>query len=212
MFDGDFVDHYNANGIAVSVDGLNWHPIWDSPDDDSGQWNGHSVDLMEALKSADLPGEVVQIRFQAYRVYHIDRFRGWDSIAVVVPNAKDVYSFSLGAGDRATLAMTALNESPADVELLDGSSVVLARGVIGAENFDETITDFVAPATGTCYARVWGAEGTDYSLVVVRNAHLSTEPHDSADTAQDISSSGVVLGTVGYSMDRSWVRTGGRPV
>ncbi len=106
----------------------------------------------------------------------------------------DYYSFSLAAGEKATLALTALEEGNVDIRLEGPGGPV--PGIPVDTNVDEVVANFVAPATGLYYARVSGAPGVDYSLVVTRDAVFDTEANNSFDTAQDLAGLGVALGSV----------------
>jgi len=116
---------------------------------------------------------------------------------------EDWYSFSLDAGQSASLALVGLTSPNVQVELRDGSGALLAAGST-AENVDGALNGFVAPQTDTYYARVTGA-ATDYNLVVTREAAFDAEPNDDQDgdptndgqVAQDITVSGGALGHLG---------------
>jgi hypothetical protein len=107
----------------------------------------------------------------------------------VAPTA-DYYSFSLQAGQSATLAVKALTSSGETLELRDSSDNVLATGTSGSTNVDQVISDFVAPATGTYYARL-GGPVVDYNLVITRDADFDTDPNHDFTTAQALASSPV---------------------
>jgi hypothetical protein len=92
-----------------------------------------------------------------------------------VPPSSDFYSFHLDAGQSATLALKGLSGSGAHMELEDASGTPLAEGVAGSSNADEVISDFLAPASGTYYARIIGnGSPANYSLVVTVNADFAT--------------------------------------
>jgi hypothetical protein len=74
---------------------------------------------------------------------------------------------------------------PAQLEI-DG--VTLTEGVNGPANVDAVVSNFVAPGGGTYYARVEGSSGTDYSLLVTRNADFDTEDNDGIPSAQPVAS------------------------
>src|SRR5262249_33261361 len=115
--------------------------------------------------------------------------------------SSDFYSFSLNAGQSASVGLRALTTGNLILELQDAGGNVLATGRTGATNLSRVINNFVTPADGTYYLRVAGASvldgGKDYSLVVTRGVDFSTEPNDSLATAQDIRGTGGVLGFVG---------------
>jgi PKD repeat protein len=87
-FGGDFTGSYNADGIAISDDGTNWHPVFDPPDQSDGVWLQYTVDLAAEVAAAGMAlGSDFQIKFQQYDNYPLhDDGRGWDQIVVVVPS------------------------------------------------------------------------------------------------------------------------------
>ena len=82
-FNGDFTNHYNADGIAISIDGVNWHPIF-GPDDHNGSWASYSLDLTALADAHGLDLEsaaAFQIKFQQFDNYTTpDDGRKWDDI------------------------------------------------------------------------------------------------------------------------------------
>ena len=105
----------------------------------------------------------------------------------------DYYGFGLSVGQGASLVLTNLAPSGSvGLELYDGTGTLLARGVSGAENVDQSISSFVAPAAGTYYVRVSGDPGQFYSLVITRGADFELETRTGAVT-QDISVTDQVL-------------------
>ena len=82
-FNGAFAGHYNADGIAISADGVNWYPVWTPPAPPASyqQWNGSewvtawqpvqwrnaTIDLAAAAAQAGIsPGSNFLIKFQDY--------------------------------------------------------------------------------------------------------------------------------------------------
>ncbi|MHC4201938.1 MAG: hypothetical protein ACYSU0_18270 [Planctomycetota bacterium] len=61
----------------------------------------------------------------------------------------DWYAFTLGGGESATLALTALTGGAVDLELRDDGGALLATGVGGASNVDRVIENFVSTGGGT---------------------------------------------------------------
>ena len=100
----------------------------------------------------------------------------------------DYYSFSLTAGQTATLALTGLSSGDLTLALENSAGTTLALGRTGETSQEQVINSFLATTAGTYYVRLTGTDpdGTDYSLVVTRNAEFDTEPNDSIATAQDI--------------------------
>jgi hypothetical protein len=126
---------------------------------------------------------------------------GSDRVAVrgLTDSDDDFYSFGLTAGQVASLVLTKLdNLGEVGLGLFNSAGALLQTGVGGATNVDQVIRNFVAPATGTYFARVSGVvAGLEYSLVVTRNADFDLEPNSLALDAQDLSLTGRVLGSVG---------------
>ena len=113
-------------------------------------------------------------------------------------SSPDYYAFALAKGESATLALTGLTIGDLTLALEDSSGTTLAVGRGGTTNLSQVINNFVATTKDTYYVRVTGSSsvGTDYSLVVTRNADFDTEANDSFATAQDL---------VGPEMDsRRW--------
>jgi uncharacterized repeat protein (TIGR01451 family) len=98
----------------------------------------------------------------------------------------DVYSFSLSAGQVATLLVTSQGAGVSHVVLEDGGGNPLAAGSAGPTNVGEIISHFVAPVSGTYYALVTGDASEVYSLVVTRGAEFDSEPNDTLGTAQPL--------------------------
>ena len=115
------------------------------------------------------------------------------------PVGQDFYSFTLGAGESATLVAKSLTSTSGsiNVALQDAAGNVLTLGTAGATNVDQIIQNFVAPAAGTYYAVVTGATVTQYNLVVTRGAAFEREANDSQATAQDISGTSGAIGALG---------------
>ncbi|MHC4201937.1 MAG: Ig-like domain-containing protein, partial [Planctomycetota bacterium] len=107
---------------------------------------------------------------------------------------EDWYSFWLDMDDSVAIAASALTAGSIAVELYDPPGALLAAGA-GADNADQVITNFVAPADGQYRVLVTG-DGAEYSLVVTRNAAFDVEPNDDLASAQDVGGHGVVLGNV----------------
>src|SRR5262249_5660336 len=64
------------------------------------------------------------------------------------PDTQDYYSFSLAAGQSATIVVESLNGKAVQITLQDGSGHILATGVGGSTNVSQAIQNFVAPAAG----------------------------------------------------------------
>src|SRR5207248_1463155 len=53
-------------------------------------------------------------------------------------------------------------------------------------NVDQQISNLAVPAGGVYYLSVSGSTGTDYDLVVTRNADFDVENNNTPDTAQNL--------------------------
>src|SRR5262249_3947990 len=108
------------------------------------------------------------------------------------------YSFSLNAGQSATIALNKLGGSGSldtfDLVAPDGTTV-LASGTTGPANFTEVISNFVAATGGTYYIHLHG-NNVSYDLTVTRDAAFDQEPNNSQATAQPLPAAGGALGAV----------------
>jgi hypothetical protein len=85
-------------------------------------------------------------------------------VGLVTAAATDIYSFTLGAGQSATLAFKSACVQ-GTLQLQDGSGNVLATAGSGAQNVDLSIENFVASAAGTYYAVITGVPKTTSLMV-----------------------------------------------
>ena len=110
--------------------------------------------------------------------------RGYDDIRIGSADA-DFYSIDMALGASLTAAATSLSSGQVDIALIDPTGTVVAvGGDRSADNVDQLIGDYLAPSSGTYVIRVTGDLGTDYSLVVTRNAAFDTGNNDSIEAAQ----------------------------
>ena len=102
--------------------------------------------------------------------------------------APDYFAFSLAKGASTTVALTGLSSGDMTLALEDSTGTTLAVGRTGPTNLGQVIDNFIATKKGTYYLRVTGTNsgGTDYSLVVTRNADFEAEANDSFASAQDL--------------------------
>jgi len=118
----------------------------------------------------------------------------FDLLVMDVPQAVDHYQFSLNAGESASLVVERQSGGDIGLELFDAAGILLTSGT-GADNADAIINDFVAPTTGTYYAKISG-NAIDYNFVITRNAVFDAEANDSVIDAQDLGTSGVAIGAI----------------
>ena len=130
-FSGDFDGSFEADGIAVSDDGVSWHPIFDAPDSPSGVWEKHYLDLAEvtADSSINLDG-TFWIKFQQFdnQPLAFDG-RGWDDIAIRRTDSADWYSFEARQRDTVTVAAKAFGEGVVELDLFDEEGTLVAEGL-----------------------------------------------------------------------------------
>ncbi|WP_182867972.1 carboxypeptidase regulatory-like domain-containing protein [Rhodopirellula sp. JC639] len=112
-------------------------------------------------------------------------------------DAADVYSFSLGAGQVATMGLSGPSGAGFDLQLLDAGGALLAWSRGDAANVNRVISDFVAPADGVYYLQITADRLAQYNLMVTRDSSFEIEPNGSQSHAKDVSSSGQVLGRLG---------------
>jgi pre-peptidase len=176
LFDGSFVDSYDADGVAISADGVHWHPIDGlSYDVSSEVWISETVDLEAEATAAGIElGDDFHIRFQQFSdrtILNPLSGRGFDQILITSQPDEDWYRFSLDDGQSASVTLGQNSYGKAMVELYDGRANLLATGV-PAENATWTIGNFVDTTSDggaeEYFVRVAG-EASDYSLVVSRD-------------------------------------------
>jgi len=116
-------------------------------------------------------------------------------------SGNDYYSFTAAAGDAVTLAVARQGGTGGEtIALVDAASNVLATGVTGAVNVDQSISNFVFATGGTYYVRVSGSGSAVYDLLVNRNAAFDLENNNTLATAGDLGSSTAVNGYVGAGL------------
>ena len=121
---------------------------------------------------------------------------GVDNPNIPPVDQADYYRFELTGGQSATIAATALGEGNVVIRLLDAEGNVLATGSEGSSNVSQAIRNFVAPTSGTYYVEVTGSSGVRYTVTVTRAATFDLEPNDSPTTAQPLTGTSGVLGSL----------------
>lgn len=104
----------------------------------------------------------------------------------VVQSPARVYSLNLAKGQSTTIVLQSLDGQPVQFSLLDGSGSALALSSPGAQNYTAGLNNFVAPSSAPYYVKVTGPSGARFNLVATRGADFSTQPHNTAQTAQNI--------------------------
>lgn len=116
------------------------------------------------------------------------------------PVNPDWYAFELAAGDRVDLVLDRLTSGNLELALANSAGSVIATGAAGLTNADQMIQQFVAPATGTYYARIGGDAAVPYVLSLVRGAGFEREANDApTGSLQDLTHLGTLLGYLNYN-------------
>lgn len=100
----------------------------------------------------------------------------------------DLFAFQLRAGESVSMAVTALGtNSNVTVGIVNAAGTMIANGSPAPTNVGVAIDSFIAPSNATYYARVTGQfSGTNYNLVINRNATMDLERNSSIAAAQPI--------------------------
>lgn len=201
-FAGAFTGHFNADGVAISADGVTWHPVWNATGD-AWTWGRHSVDLSAAAAAAGIPlGAGFRIKFQQYGTAAYDvEGRFWDDVAVrdFVPDT-DRYAIQMAAGQTITAYLD--SNHPVAIELHDSAGTVVASGVAEGR-FASVVATYSAPSAGTYHLVVTTTQAEPlagempYTLVAVSDGLMEIEPNDRIATAATLPATGTVLGFLG---------------
>jgi extracellular elastinolytic metalloproteinase len=119
----------------------------------------------------------------------------------LLPAGRDLYQFSLAAGQNAVLTLNELSGGSAGIAILDAGGAVVASGVSGFTNITEITTDFIAPSAGTYFAEVSGDPGVEYQLAVMRGGTFDAEDNNSFAAAQNLSAGRSALGAISGNDD-----------
>ncbi|MBX7105218.1 MAG: M36 family metallopeptidase [Gemmataceae bacterium] len=144
--------------------------------------------------------------------YTADVYLSTTTTMATLPPSRDLYSFSLNAGQAATLTINNVTAGNLDIAILDGAGTVVAAGVAGSTNVAEITADFSASAAGTYFAQVQGDPGVEYQLSVQTGGTFDAEANDSFATAQSMNGN-AALGAINGNDD--WYQfsvTAGQPI
>ncbi len=130
-FVGDFQGSFQGDGVAISSDGTNWHPVFDGPTSTNGDWISYEVDLKSAAQNAGISlNQPLHVKFQQYDDVPIFLDgRGWDNIQVRERDTADWYRIELAKKDEITLSATSQHAGNLQVELFDHEGQSLAQGL-----------------------------------------------------------------------------------
>ncbi|MBX7102527.1 MAG: pre-peptidase C-terminal domain-containing protein [Gemmataceae bacterium] len=110
------------------------------------------------------------------------------SASAAPPAPADCASFTLAAGQSATVALKGLAAGTINFDVLNPGGSVVASGTAGPTNYDKSAT-FTAAGAGTYAVRVQGTAGLDYVVTITSGATVDAEQNDATGTAQALVSS-----------------------
>jgi ELWxxDGT repeat protein len=193
------VERNNADhaSIEVSCDGSTWTTVWANGTStlSDAAWNLQTYDISAV---ADNQAQVF-LRFGMGPTNSSVTYCGWniDDVSLSAStSSNDYYSFTLAAGQSATVGLTSLAADSTMLTLYGPSLQCLALSRNSDGNFADVISNFVAPAAGIYYVHVTGT-GAASNLVVTKDMQFDTEPNDELAESQIILAAGTVLGHVG---------------
>jgi hypothetical protein len=129
FYAGDFTGHFNADGIAISNDGVHWHPIFDAPRHTTdGNWESFNIDLTAEAAEAGmtLHDSTFFIKFQQFgdQPRNIDG-RGWDNIRIVASTGEtDSIPLTVDPGQSIQVIVSGDADLQVSARLLAGATVV----------------------------------------------------------------------------------------
>ncbi|KKK53150.1 hypothetical protein LCGC14_3097670, partial [marine sediment metagenome] len=166
-FDGDFVGHFDGDGIAISTDGEHWRPVFNTPKHGQ-QLSPYSVSL------DDLPhGSEFYVKFQRCGTSYTAQTLTWDDLSITRPS-EDWYAFSADAGTWVSILLAADQVASLDLRLYDDANGLLAKTTLDSDG-SAAIDQVFLPTEGTYYIRVASHDSGDYALSVATGAAF--EPH-----------------------------------
>lgn len=159
-----FIDHYNADGVAISDNGTNWQPVYTPTHQPDSVWVEQRIDLADRAADA---GMTLTSNFLDFSIPADGR--GYDAISVVTLGPdEDWYAMDFSAGDRATLVLESLTGGPIGVELIAPDGLTpLATGTVASAS-RRIIHEHPITTGSTHYARVAGTNGV-YGLTMLRD-------------------------------------------
>lgn len=166
----------NTNGVALSNTGDAWVSVTASLDDFAGK----NIVLRFSFNTVDRVAN-------ANEGWYVD-----DILVTAAAVTEDWYAFTLSANESAMLVLDKESDTSPGLQVYHASGSLLAAGTNAAASG----LQYVSGITVTSGAiRVSGA-GTDYSLVLTRNAWFDLRTNGKKSLAQDLGGRSNVLGAV----------------
>ncbi|MEM7396379.1 MAG: hypothetical protein AAF492_28925, partial [Verrucomicrobiota bacterium] len=187
-FSGPFVDHFNADGVAISADGINWFPVLHPTNQPNGVWSLYTIDLAAEAATAGIPlNNSFQIKFQQFDNAALTTDgRGWDGIKVYRSiTFSDWYRVDLSTNDLSTFTLKQLTTGNGVMSIHEANSNQLVAVTSTVGNAEFALDGWRPPYNGAFYVQIQGNEG-DYALMVTRKAAFNLEPNDDETQAQPI--------------------------
>ncbi|MBN1878168.1 MAG: tandem-95 repeat protein [Anaerolineae bacterium] len=163
VFSGDFSGHYNADGIAISDDGINWHPIFNSPNQTAGVWQQYSIDLAAEAAGAGITfGPDFKIKFQQYDNSSLTGDGcGWDEIVLIQDNPKEQFEAGTLGTD------WTVSSSPSD----EGRIRVTDDYGTAEGSYALVMDDSTDNLTYTLNEAIWTVDLSDMNSVILTFSH-----------------------------------------
>ena len=223
-FAGPFSGHFDADGVAVSNDGVNWQPVFSAPAFFGG-WQRESIDLRAALAGTgvSLNDPTFFVKFQQYDNFPLDTDgRGWDDVAIVgAGGPADMIELTVDGGQEIRVIVDGEGSLRPRASLIGPNrGAVLATATAAAPGGEAVLPPVVVPGRisetnpgpVTYQLKIEGIATTtprpvtrnlgDYRVRVVLNADLDQEDHGGAanntqGTAQSLAGNFIAVNRAG---------------
>ncbi|MAE66557.1 MAG: hypothetical protein CMJ18_19990 [Phycisphaeraceae bacterium] len=196
VFAGPFTGRQNADGIAISADGIQWHPLWDPPAQTRvGAPVDYTVDVKAAASVSGIPLSAgTRIKFQQFGTGSMPNGgRGFENLVLRTDDDRDHYAIDLFESDRVTFMLDHDDGATISLELLDRDGAIIASA--NAVQRDSYLRiDHQVTHSSTYFVRVSSPDIVAYTVAVVRNATFDSEPNNGPADAQDIGENRLALG------------------
>ncbi len=197
-FNGPFDQHFNADGVAFSVDGNRWYPLWSAANQNAGLWQSYSFDLLAAASAVGVNlSRSVQIKFQQYDDFPMTTDgRAWDNIRLEM-DREDRFRITANAGDVLQVRTSTpgdgsgepLNDLDPIVELYDPAGNLVASNNNGAADGRNALLTYPVTAQGDYQLRLASVTGRGDYLLQTTGSTFDARPKLSASLASIVNGS-----------------------